>query len=81
MQGKFHAIYCKGFVPSLSCYGNFTQTVFDYRNIMGVRNVLFMPPPAVIGVAVGNDALIYGPPSIDINIGFLAVNALLVKDQ
>jgi hypothetical protein len=35
----------------------------------------------MIGVAVGNDALIHGPPGVYINIGFLAINSFFVKDQ
>src|SRR5690554_6875812 len=81
MKGKFDAIYCKCFVPTFSDDRNFTQTVFYYGHIIIVRNILFVAPPAVVCMAVGYDAFVYGAPCIYVHISLFAVNSFVVENE
>src|SRR5690606_16345924 len=81
MERKFHSVDGKGFVPCFSSNRDFTQPMPNNWNVVSMRNVLFVAPPTVVGVAVRYDASIDRPPRIDVNICHFAVNSFFVKNK
>jgi hypothetical protein len=55
--------------------------MFNDRNIVGLGNIVLMPPTAVVCVAVGDNAFIHRAPCINVNIGFFTINSFFVKDE
>jgi hypothetical protein len=55
--------------------------VFDDRNVQVMRDVIFVAPSGVIGMSVRDDRIVDRPPGIEINIGLLAINPVVIKSE
>ena len=79
MKGELHSVYSKGFIPLYCLDIDISKSMFDYRDIISMREVFLMAKSCMIGVTMRNNTSLNWSPCINVNICLLTVNASVIK--
>ena len=55
--------------------------MFDNGNVPAVGDILFVTPSTMVRMTMSDNTFIHSPPGIDINIGLLAVDSFVIKNE